>query len=86
MDEDLLEIMKDDDGHFYAPALGHNNSEGWFIHEDYVMKMNADDELKYATVAEGDEAAFTHRLVHYETGLLPVHPLNKKEHEFVGKG
>ena len=42
----LLEIMKDDEGHFYAPEFGHNDIEGWFVQEGYMLKMTGEARLE----------------------------------------
>ena len=46
VEADLLEIMKDDEGHFYAPAFGHNDIEGWFVQEGYQLKMSGEATLE----------------------------------------
>ena len=42
----LLEIMKDDEGHFYLPEFGHNNMGGWLVQEGYMMKMSGAADLE----------------------------------------
>ena len=51
VEEGLLEIMKDDEGHFYAPAFGHNDIEGWFVQEGYQLKMSGSARLELQGVS-----------------------------------
>ncbi len=41
VEEDLLLMMKNGEGQFYAPEFGFNNIPGWFVNEGYMMKMRA---------------------------------------------
>jgi len=45
VEQDLLLMMKDGDGHFYSPAFGFNNIPGWDVAQGYLMKMAQAGEL-----------------------------------------
>ena len=45
VEADVLEMMKDGEGHFYNPQFNFNNIPGWSVEQGYLMKLTENAEL-----------------------------------------
>jgi len=84
-----LTICKDGYGNFYVPAWDYSNIGDMVVGQGYYLKMAAEDELVYTTVADGDERQVaqaspsplslssprTRGSIYDIPGNLPVHPV-----------
>ena len=71
VEEGLLEMMKDDAGHFFLPWHNFNNIPGWYVDQGYQMKMRGAADL----TLEGMSVVRDHP-IELEAGwqIIPYYP------------